>query len=92
MRKTARSLLLAVLTLLSALVLGVASTITTAGFSLAASTAYIMGGTGRPDPKDFPGYIDNVMDYYIEPTRRLRVAVNPFRYSPPRRFGRYMAG
>jgi hypothetical protein len=29
--------------------------------------ALIMGGTGRPMPSDFPGYMESVRSYYIEP-------------------------
>jgi hypothetical protein len=70
MRETARSLLLIVLTLLSAVVLGVSSSLTTAGLSLAANptaTALIMGGSGTPDPDQEPGYVPNVSSYYIFP-------------------------
>ena len=67
MRKKARSILLVVLTLLSAVVLAVSAMITPAGVSLAATTALVMGGTGRPNPADFPGYMPNVGRYYIAP-------------------------
>ncbi len=30
-------------------------------------TPFIMGGTGRPNPADFPGYMENVRSYYIVP-------------------------
>src|SRR6185295_5999615 len=65
MRKSARSFLLVVLTLVSAVVLGVSSTLTSAAVSVAANTALIMGGTGRPDPDNFPLYKENVQTYYI---------------------------
>jgi hypothetical protein len=55
MRKSARSILLVVLALLSAVALGVAAMVTSAAFSLAASTALIMGGTGTPNPDQEPG-------------------------------------
>ncbi|MFG1930102.1 PE-PPE domain-containing protein [Mycobacterium sp. NPDC048908] len=66
MRKSVRAILLAVLAVLSTIVLGVAGMFTSA-FSLAASTAtvLIMGGSGTPDPDAEPGYVPNVMSYYI---------------------------
>ena len=68
MRKTARLVFLFLVTLLSAVALAVSAMVTSAGFSLAATTtALIMGGTGRPDPQDFPGYMENVESYYIVP-------------------------
>jgi PE-PPE domain len=67
MRKTARSIVLAVLTLLSAVAIGVGSTIS-GGFSLVAlQTALIMGGSGTPMPDQEPGYMENVTSYYIFP-------------------------
>ena len=67
MRKTARSIVLAVLTLLSAVAIGVGSTIS-GGFSLVAlQTALIMGGSGTPRPDEEPGYMENVTSYYIFP-------------------------
>jgi hypothetical protein len=67
MRKSARSILIVVLALLSAVVLGVGTMVTSAAFSLAASTVLIMGGTGTPDPSLEPGYVPNVLNYYIYP-------------------------
>jgi PE-PPE domain len=70
MRKTARSIVLAFLTLLSAVVLGVTTMLTSAGLSLAAETtvtALIMGGSGTPDPNQEVGYVPNVSSYYIFP-------------------------
>src|SRR3954454_13185191 len=67
MRKSARAILIVVLALFSTIVLGVAATVTSAAFSLAASTALIMGGTGTPDPDLEPGYVPNVLSYYIYP-------------------------
>jgi hypothetical protein len=69
MRKIARSIVLAFLTLVSAVALGAASALS-AGFSLAAQTtvtALIMGGSGTPDPDQEPGYVPNVSSYYIFP-------------------------
>jgi hypothetical protein len=57
-------------TLLSAVALGVASTLTSAVLSLAAETpvtALIMGGSGTPDPDLEKGYVPNVSSYYIFP-------------------------
>src|SRR6267154_1362073 len=69
MRKTARSIVLAFLTLLSAVVLGVTTILTAAGVPLAASatTALIMGGSGTPDPDKEVGYVPNVSNYYLFP-------------------------
>ena len=69
MRKTARSIVLAFLTLLSAVVLGVTTILTSAGLSLAetTATALIMGGSGTPDPDKEVGYVPNVSSYYIFP-------------------------
>jgi hypothetical protein len=67
MRKSARSILIVVLALLSAVVIGVATMVTSTAFSLAASTVLIMGGTGTPDPALEPGYVPNVLSYYIYP-------------------------
>jgi hypothetical protein len=69
MRKTARSIFLVFLTLLSAVVLGVTTILTSAGLSLAETTvtALIMGGSGTPDPDQEPGYVPNVSSYYIFP-------------------------
>ncbi|WP_101948209.1 PE-PPE domain-containing protein [Mycobacterium sp. 3519A] len=66
MRKSVRAILLVVLALLSTVVLGVAAAFTSA-LSLAASTAtvLIMGGTGTPDPDAEPGYVPNVLNYYV---------------------------
>ena len=66
MRTTGRSVIVLILALLGAVVLGVAATLTSAA-TQAATTALIMGGTGTPNPADFPGYIPNVANYYIYP-------------------------
>jgi hypothetical protein len=79
MRKTARSIVLAFLTLLSAVVLGVTTILTSAGLSLAAETtwtALIMGGSGTPDPDKEPGYVPNVASYYIYPNSDCKPATS----------------
>jgi hypothetical protein len=56
------------MTLVSAIVLAVASVLASAGLSLAAETtvtALIMGGSGTPDPDQEVGYVPNVSNYYI---------------------------
>src|SRR3954447_2778941 len=67
MRKAARSILVAMLALFGVVILGVGATITSTAFSLAASTALIMGGTGTPNPDLEVGYVPNVLNYYIYP-------------------------
>lgn len=66
MREFARSAAVSFVAVLGAVVLALASTLTSAT-TLAATTALIMGGTGRPNPDDFPGYITSVGNYYINP-------------------------
>jgi hypothetical protein len=66
MRKIIRSLTVTAIAVVAAALLALGSTLTTA-VSLTAGTALIMGGTGRPDPDDFPGYVPNVAQYYINP-------------------------
>lgn len=66
MRDKARSITVILLALLGVLVLGITSAVTSA-IAVAATTALIMGGTGRPDPAATPPYIQNVTDYYIAP-------------------------
>lgn len=61
-----RSAAVAFLGMLSVLALALGATLGAAPV-LAESTALIMGGTGRPNPDDFPGYVPNVMNYYINP-------------------------
>lgn len=68
MRNSIRSLVVVVVTLVSAVVLAVASALASAGLSLAAETsvtALIMGGSGTPDPDKEVGYVPNVSNYYI---------------------------
>ncbi|MGB3486181.1 MAG: PE-PPE domain-containing protein [Mycobacterium sp.] len=64
-----RSLAVTVVALLAAVILAVGSMLTPifAAVATSATTALIMGGTGRPNPDDFPGYIPNVAQYYIYP-------------------------
>jgi PE-PPE domain len=65
MRAVIRSVIVAILALLGAVVIGVASTITSA-VTLAA-TALIVPGTGDPDPDAVTNYKPNARDYYIAP-------------------------
>jgi hypothetical protein len=69
MRSVIRSLAVAAVAVVTALVLALGSTLTPifAAVATSATTALIMGGTGRPDPDDFPGYVPNVAQYYIYP-------------------------
>jgi hypothetical protein len=66
MRVLVRSIVIAIMAIVGAVAVAVASMLP-ANVALAATSALIMGGTGRPDPKDFPGYMENVADYYIYP-------------------------
>lgn len=66
----ARSLGAVVLALLSALVLGVAS-------SVAATTALINGASGLPKPADKPGYIFGVADHLLAPNTSCNAITNP---------------
>ncbi len=66
MRVVARSVVVGFLAVLSAVILGLTSTMTAAVTLVAASSvALVMGGTGRPDPEQT--YLDNVSQYYIYP-------------------------
>jgi hypothetical protein len=66
-RSTVRSLFVALLALLGAIVLTVAMTIT-AAVNLAATTALIVPGTGTPDPSTSSNYIPNAVNYYVVPS------------------------
>jgi PE-PPE domain len=70
--RVARSVGTAVLTVIAAVVLGIASTISSA-VQLLASTALIMTGTFTPTPDQ--QYIDMAMNQFVQPTR-------PDRYNP----------
>jgi PE-PPE domain len=65
-RTTIRSLVVAILTLFGSVLVGLASTITSA-VTLAA-TALIVPGTGDPDPGAIGHYEANAIAYYISPT------------------------
>ncbi len=67
-RSFARSTIVAVLTAMAALIIGVTQMLTTAvtaSLGLTAVQALIVPGTGTPDAA--PDYIDNVVDYYLVP-------------------------
>jgi PE-PPE domain-containing protein len=66
MRATWRSVVVIVLALVSTVVIGFASTITTA-LTLAA-TALIVPGTGTPNANIVAGYMQNARDYYMTTT------------------------
>jgi hypothetical protein len=63
MRKSARALVLVVLSLLSAAVLGVTSAFM-ASFALGAATALIVPGTGTPDANVVENYREHAADRY----------------------------
>lgn len=69
MRAFIRTLAVTVVALIATLALAIGSTLTPVfgQIALSATTALIMGGTGRPNPDDFPGYVPNVAQYYIYP-------------------------
>ena len=71
-RSLARSMIIAILTALAALVIGTMQSLTTAvtaSLGLTAFHAIIVPGTGTPDPyaADRQNYLPNVMDYYVNP-------------------------
>ncbi|RDH76016.1 PE-PPE domain-containing protein [Mycolicibacterium moriokaense] len=69
-RSRARSILVAVLTALAALIVGVMSSITsvvTASIGLAAFNAIIVPGTGTQHPQNVPNYLENAVNYYVVP-------------------------
>jgi PE-PPE domain len=82
MRSAAHAGLIAVLSVLGAITLVLASTITTAA-AQAATTALIMGGSGLGDPTEInalglhipmPNYVPNVENYYIAPNSSCQPA------------------
>jgi hypothetical protein len=69
-RTMVRTTVVAILTALVALILGFAQTLTTAitaSLGLTAFQALIVPGTGTPNPDIVPHYLDNVMNYYVNP-------------------------
>ena len=71
-RSLARSIIVAILTALAALIIGTMQSLTTAvtaSFGLSAFQALIVPGTGTPDPyaADRENYLPNVMNYYVNP-------------------------
>jgi pimeloyl-ACP methyl ester carboxylesterase len=71
-RSLARSTIVAILTALAALVIGVVQSLTTAvtaSLGLTAFQAIIVPGTATPDPysPDRQNYLNNVMNYYVNP-------------------------
>ena len=76
-RSLARSMIIAILTALAALVIGTMQSLTTAvtaSLGLSAFQAIIVPGTGTPDPyaADRENYLPNALNYYVVPGRRLR--------------------
>jgi hypothetical protein len=69
-RSLARSTIVAILTALAALIIGVMQSLTTAvtaSIGLTAVQALIVPGTGTPDPSDVKNYMQNARDYYLIP-------------------------
>ena len=75
-RSLARSIVVAILTALAALVIGVMQSLTTAvtaSLGLSAFQAIIVPGTGTPDPyaTDRENYLANALNYYVVPGGEL---------------------
>lgn len=66
----ARSALVAVLAMIATVVLGITTSLGVA-FTLTATTALIVPGTGTPNPGAVGDYEANARDYYIETTTAL---------------------
>jgi hypothetical protein len=69
-RSLARSIFVAVLTAMAALIIGVMQSLTTAvtaSLGLTAIQAIIVPGTGTPDPYVPNNYLNNAMNYYVNP-------------------------
>lgn len=69
-RSLARSMIVAILTALAALVIGVMQSLTTAvtaSLGLSAFQAIIVPGTGTPDPYVPNNYLNNALNYYVVP-------------------------
>ena len=71
-RSLARSMIVAILTALAALVIGTMQSLTTAvtaSLGLTAFQAIIVPGTGTPDPyaADEQNYLNNALNYYVVP-------------------------
>ena len=71
-RSLARSMIIAILTALAALVIGTMQSLTTAvtaSLGLSAFQAIIVPGTGTPDPyaADRENYLPNALNYYVVP-------------------------
>ncbi|HEY7053218.1 MAG TPA: PE-PPE domain-containing protein, partial [Mycobacterium sp.] len=59
-------MVVAILSLLGALAIGLTWSISTTAILTSAPVALIMGGTGNPDPSQQPPYMQNVQTYYID--------------------------
>jgi pimeloyl-ACP methyl ester carboxylesterase len=69
-RSLARSIIVAILTALAALIIGVMQSLTTAvtaSIGLSAFKAIIVPGTGTPHPQEIPNYLENALNYYVVP-------------------------
>ena len=71
-RSVARSMIIAILTALAALIIGTMQSLTTAvtaSLGLTAVQAIIVPGTGTPDPyaPDRQNYLPNALNYYVVP-------------------------
>jgi hypothetical protein len=80
MRKSARALVLVVLSLFAAAILGVASAFT-AAFAIGAATAFVVPGTGTPNANSVDKYLIHARDYYMQGTACTNNANCPFNAS-----------
>ena len=90
MRMSARSMVkttvIAILTALAALVIGVMQSLTTAvtaSIGLTAVRAIIVPGTGTPDPYVPNNYLNNAMNYYVNPGGDCGAQPGPATDCPP---------
>jgi hypothetical protein len=85
-RSVTRSIVVAILTALAALLVGLMSSLTTAvtaSIGLTAVRALIVPGTGTPDPYVSNNYLNNAMNYYVNPHGDCGAQPGPATDCPP---------
>ena len=92
-RSVARSMIIAILTALAALIIGTMQSLTTAvtaSLGLTAFQAIIVPGTGTPDPyaPDRQNYLPNALNYYVVPGRWRAAGAMPSARLPRQRLRR----